>query len=634
MADANSWGDNDLPAEASWGAGDSEAAPASKPMGLGEFIARNVEIGLGQLVDMAGNAVLGEQAGSYDPEEQQYFQKAENGHPYLAAGIRTAAGAATGAAFPVIRAAQGVGQLTPRIAATAGGRQAIGEIAGGGAIGAGMRAVEDTGNPYAQAMANIATAFVPSPYSLAKTSAKAWLNHVETRANPDRLKSALANAEEIFPGQQTIGQSTNTASLRKFGAGVMKKPGEEAQATQADNYAKGMLAYADTMSPRALTNSAIQDEVANTLQAFDSNLKERASNVYSTGRAKVKALQAVSPASVDMSNLLDTYDKLVAEKTDIFKIAPTNLSPETQQLLEFLKGNTVTSPNGAAGRLKKLKPLGAMDLGKALNELYDAVDAGALTPQMDMAFKRLKSAYQKDIDAAIAGNTINQSLIEMKRTNDLFGRITDKRTQLRNSIVNKTIGLGELRGDPDAALRKISTLNPEAQAYTRRILEAYSPETLNSLRRVALENMVNGELRASHGAGMSRYNIRGMNPKALAESGIFSFSQAQNLAKYQDALNTILNDFPEVASGNTAIMPEAIGRQAMSGNPIFIAGSAAKIIPGTFLDRVFNTPEGRNWLKRGAYDKGPEGTIARRTLALWLQQSREEDDNSVRSHAQ
>ncbi len=633
MAQPNDWGANDLPAESSWGAGDTEVTPDKKPMGLGEFIARNVEIGLGQMVDYAGNAFFGEKSGEYDPQEQQYFQNAENGHPYVAAGIRTAAGAVGGEAVPVLRAARGVGQLTPRSAIVAGGRQAVGEIGGAMALGAGTRAVQDTGNPWAQALTNVATAFTPSPYSAARTGAKAWLNYVEQKGNPIRLRESLANAEELFPDQQTIGQSTNTASLRKFGAGAMKKAGEEAQAKQADAYSKGMLSYAETMSPRALTNSAIQDEVANALQSFDTNLKERASNVYAKGREKVKALQSVSPASVDFTNLIDTYDKLVAEKSDIFKLAPTQLSPETQQLMEFLQGKTTVSGNGAAARLKKMKPLGAMDLGKALNELYDSVDAGALTPQMDMAFKRLKSAYQKDIDAAIQGNTVNQSLIEMKRANDLFAAITEKRSQLRNSIVNKTIGLGELRGDPDAALKKISTLNPEAQAYTRRILEAYSPETLNSLRRVALENMVNGELRTSHGAGMSRYNIRGMNPKALAESGIFSFSQAQNLAKYQDALNTILNDFPEVASGNTAIMPEAIGRQAMSGNPIFIAGSAAKIIPGTFLDRVFNTPEGRNWLKRGAYDKGPEGTIARRTLALWLQEARNEDDESVKANA-
>lgn len=628
---------------------------ATPKMTKWEFVGRNALKGISDTVDFIGNALAGgdlpmseefkyrgrpEQAALAKEDaakDQAYDTRIQDGKPLTSAAIRAASGALMTGPLD-IGAAPAIG----RSLAQSGRQIAYGAIGAGG-LGAGQQALVQSGHELLAEFVNL----VPSPVQGAKAALTWKLRRTEARANPPREANALAGAKALFPSERdtwlaqnnrpnpypegdnlTVSQTSGSPSVRTFASGGSGRAGQVASANQMDALGDNLIKQANNIAPLPLKTPEVADQIASAIQKHDDNMKLVQKHTYDAGVTSVTALQSVSPANVTLNNLIKSYDSIVAQGTDIFKLAPTQLSPETQRLLEFLKG----APMGGA-RLKYVKPLGAMAIGKALNELYDSAPRGALTPAMDDAFKSLKAAYKKDIDDNIAGPVINQSLIEMKRVNDIYSKLSEKRDKLRNSVVNSVLGKDAIR-DPDKALDTVVRMNPVAQKYTRGILEAYAPDTLDALRSYAIERHVQDAMQKSGPSFQSKFNETKISPQILIDSGLYSKAQATKLIQNEQALSVVLNQYFKEAKGSSgeALGPTPVGRVVGGGfNPIFTSGMLLKLMTNSRIDKLLNTPEGRNNLMAGAYGTGSSkaAALARRAIIENITQIMKEDNENA-----
>ena len=481
----------------------------------------------------------------------------------------------------------------------AAGTALPGAIAGGpvstaravtGAIG-GQVVADAGGSPAAQILTQTLAnkTGISDAYNAA---VRARLQSLEANAAP-RVQSAVANAQEVAPGGQTVTQTTASPFLAKLGAGAAGAKTAEASAAITDRLAGSLVDQAKAIAPLGVSNPEVAKQVSAVIAKKDQVLGDRADAIYNAGQRAV----AKDTSPVSTTNTVGALDQMLAEAQNPKNLAPPQVSARLQAMIDTLRGKPAV-PSPAGGIAVPATPggttaAGFMDLGKQINKLYDEVPKDQVTTALAATFARLKAGWHADLAAMPEGDT--KAMIS--RTNDIYSGIMDKRAVLKNSVVASILGKDGKNSisDPDTALARIAAMPPSAQEYTRSMLQTYSPETLDSIRAYAIHAHVESAARGSSGAALSSTNLSKLSPGTLADSGLFTPEQIVILNKHQDAVNTALQALPEKGGMNSGDVPQAAGRIVGGGfNPTFLMGAASKFLTAGKLEQALNTPEGRN----------------------------------------
>lgn len=489
---------------------------------------------------------------------------------------------------PVQRYGAAAGLVGPSLAA--------GPVAGMRALAGsfGAQYLSDQGAPvWAQAAAGIAGGKTGLS-NLTKAGAKLALQKLESTA-PAAVQTNLADAQSVNPDGQTVAQSTGRPMLATLGQGAAGATTQAASAAIVDKLSAGMTDQAKRIAPLGVSNPEVASQVQKAIEAKDAELAQRGDAVYTSGRAAV----AKDPTQVGTFNTVNALDQMMAEVNDPKVLAPPVVTERLQKMIDTLRGKSAVSAPPGSG-LATAPPIppgtnwaGFYDLRKQINTLYDTFPKDQITPALDQTFSRLKAAYYQDLEAAPAGPAKTTTV----KANQIYQGIADQRDNLKNSVVASVLGKQgkSALSDPDAVLDRLVTLRPSAQNYVRNILETYSPNTLDSLRSYAITKNVQDAARTGAPATISATNARALTPGKLADSGLFTTEQAAELNARESALRTALTALPEKGAATAEVTAQSAGRLVGGGfNPVFLGGTLANTLTAGKLERVLNTPEGRN----------------------------------------
>jgi hypothetical protein len=533
---------------------------------------------------------------------------------------------------PVQRYSAAAGAAVP--GALAGGPMATARAALGGVAG---QAVADQGGGAAAQILAQTLSNKTGISDAVKAAAAAKLASVEAGAAP-RVRDAVAGAQDVAPGQQTVTQTTGSPFLAKIGQGVAGSKTVEASANIVDQLTKGMVNQAKAIAPLGVSNPEVAGKVQEALSNKDQALSDRADAIYQAGKTAV----AKEPDKFSTDNSVGAVDQMLQEVADPRNLVPPVVTTRLQNMMQLLrptpptvKPSAIVAPDGRYGSVADqastagpagvtvtpgqpggTTAAGFMDLGKQINKLYDDVPSEAITPALNETFARLKSAWHADL--AAAPDSTAKALIQ--KTNDVFSGIQDERGVLKNSVVAAVLGKDGKTSiaDPDQVLNRLVDLRPEAQSYVRTILEQYAPDTLDQLRSYAITKNVTDAARGAAPASMSSTNPRALTPGKLADSGLFTGPQAAELNKRQDALSTALTALPEHGAPVAEVDPQSAGRLAFGGfNPTFLGGTAARVLTQGKLEQLLNTPEGRNNLLGINTGGKPPPSDVRKVIAMY-----------------
>lgn len=442
---------------------------------------------------------------------------------------------------------------------------------------------------------------------------------LESSAAP-RVAGAVADAQNVNPGIQTVAQTTGSPLLAKLGQGAAGAKTAEASARIVDQLSGGMTAQATKITPLGVSSPEVAGQVAKVVAQKDADLAQRGEAVYTSGRSVV----AKDPTVVATPNTVGAVDQMLAESQNPKNLAPPVVTKRLQAMIDTLRPQAVkpVQPTGyipepgtrpppsyqtsmlpAADQMVPgpqnplASPGGAKwgdfyDLRKQINTLYDEVPKDQITPAMDQTFARLKAAYYQDLASAPAGAAKDAAV----KANQVYSGIAAERETLANSVAASVLGkdMKTSIANPDQVLDRLVGLPPAAQKYVRSMLETYSPETLDHLRSYAITKNVSDAGRTGSAATASKTNPRALTPGKLADSGLFTDEQAAELRSRESALSTALTALPEKGAPVAEITPQEAGRLGGGLSPVFLAGKAAQVATRGALEKYLNTPEGRN----------------------------------------
>jgi hypothetical protein len=420
----------------------------------------------------------------------------------------------------------------------------------------------------------------------ARAFAASRLQALEENA-PPRVQSAVANAAEVAPGQQTVTQTTASPFLAKLGQGAAGSKTVNASANIVDQLTKGLTDQAKAIAPLGVSNPEVAAKVQDVLSQKDAELASRADAVYASGRSAV----AKQDGTVATPNTVQAVDQMLAEANNPKNLAPPTVTKRLQGLIDTLRGDVDPATGIAAPASTSWS--GFYDLRKQINTLFDEVPKDQITPAMDQTFSRLKAGYYADLNAAPDGPAKQATT----RANQIYQGVMDEREQMHNSVVASVLGKDGKTAisNPDQVMDRLVGLPPAAQAYVRQMLETYSPDTLDALRAYAINKHVEAAARPTRAAAVSETDPTKLAPGKLADTGLFTDEQAAELDKRQDALNVAMNNLPQKGAPVAEVDPQSLGRLAGGGfNPTFLAGAASRVLTAGKLETWLNTPEGRN----------------------------------------
>jgi hypothetical protein len=482
---------------------------------------------------------------------------------------------------PIQRYGAAAGAAVP--GAVAGGPMATARAALGGVAG---QVVADQGGGAAAQILAQTLSNKTGISDAAKAYAASRLQALEANAAP-RVQSAVANAQEVAPGQQTVTQTTASPFLAKLGQGAAGAKTVNASANVVDQLTKGLTDQAKAIAPLGVSNPEVAAKVQDVLSQKDQELASRADAVYTSGRASV----AKQDGTVQTPNTIQAVDQMLAEAQNPKNLAPPTVTKRLQALVDTLRPQVdpatgVPAAGGASWG-------DFYDLRKQINTLFDEVPKDQITPAMDQTFARLKAGYYADLNAAPAGPAKDTTT----KANQIYQGIMDEREQMHNSVVASVLGKDGKTAisNPDQVMDRLVGLPPAAQKYVRQILETYSPDTLEALRAYAINKHVEAAARPTRAAATSETDPAKLSPGKLADSGLFTDEQAAELQKRQDALNVAMNNLPQKGAPVAEVDPQSVGRLVGGGfNPTFLAGAASRVLTAGKLETWLNTPEGRN----------------------------------------
>ncbi|MFS8083000.1 MAG: hypothetical protein ACMG51_06080 [Ginsengibacter sp.] len=447
--------------------------------------------------------------------------------------------------------------------------------------------------------------------SLTRAGAGKLLTNLESNASP-RVAADLANAETVAPGQQTFAQTTGSPFLAKIGLGAAGKKTAEASATIVDNLTNGMQDQANRIAALPLSHPQVAADVHSALLARDADLADRQNAVYTAGRKAA----AKEPGTVATTNTVAAVDQMLKEGSDPTNLAPPEVTKRLQNLADSLRpqeipqapvpgtSGLIAQPNAPIPRAPMAPPAPVMtpggttwggfyDLRKQINTLYDSVPKDQITPAMNATFSRLKQGYFADLAAAPDG----PAKVATTRANQIYSGIADKREMIKNSIASTVLGKDGMTSiaDPDSVLDRFANLKPAAQSYVQRTLAAYSPQTLDAIRSYVITKNVQSAARTGGASTASRTNPDALTPGRLADSGWFTPEQGKELGAREDALRIARTALPEKGAPVAEATPQSVGRIIGGGfNSTFVGGALANMASSGALEKLLNTPEGRN----------------------------------------
>lgn len=482
-------------------------------------------------------------------------------------------------------------------AGTVGPAMAAGPVVGMRALAGsfGAQYLTDKGAPqWAQVGAAIAGGKTGLS-DITKAGAKAALSKLEATA-PEAVRANLAAAQEVMPDAQTVTQSTGRPFLAKLGQGVSGAKTQAASAAIVDKLAGGMTKQATALAPLGVSNPEVAVQVQKAIAAKDAELAQRGDAVYTSGRSAV----AKDPTQVGTFNTVNALDQMIAEVNDPKVLAPPVVTERLQKMIDTLRGKPAVSAPPGSGLATRPQVMpgtnwaGFYDLRKQINTLYDTVPKDQITTALDKTFGRLKAAYYQDLEAAPAGPAKTTTI----KANQIYEGVADERENLKNSVVAAVLGKDGKKAlaDPDAVLDSLATLRPSAQAFVRNIMDTYSPDTLDALRAHAITRAVAQSSRAAAATASATDASKLLkNTNELLNSALFTPDQLKELGARQAAMRTALVALPERGAPTAEITPQSAGRLVGGGfNPVFAMGSAANVLSAGKLERVLNTPQGRN----------------------------------------
>jgi hypothetical protein len=503
----------------------------------------------------------------------------------------------------------------------AGGAGIVKSALTAGAYGAGGQAINETvdpnEHPTENALAQAALMFGPG---LAKGGIKAYATSklkAAAQQIPARAAGQIAAAQQELPNGLTVAQTSSNPLIQTLATQSQGGVAAEAAQSQADALAIRLSQKARRLAPVPVTapgaSRATVDAVQEQLDKFHADLTKQGQDTYNRGAAQVAAMSRNNPVTVLFPHLTDALNQINAEAGDIWTSAPREVQPRLAQLFKFLGADKT---RGVA----TMNAYEAMQLGKAINEQFSATERGAVSPKMEQVFGQLKSAYQNDLTAAGPDPAVDR----LRSVNAAYKASQARIGALEDSVVNKVVGsLGT--SDPDAALRKMSEMNPDVQRYTRSILLRYSPDTLRALQGHYIDMHLNDAAPTGRTSFQSPTDIHALKPGELAKTGIFDPATVAELNQSQAAVNTLRNFFPERSGGQVGVNLQAGARLAGSAveglhrvSPTFLYGAMLHMFSGGRLQRLLLTPEGRNELIQGA--KSPQNAMAlAQKIALYQQ---------------
>jgi hypothetical protein len=436
-----------------------------------------------------------------------------------------------------------------------------------------------------------------------------------------RIQGRVNDLADLVGSQNvTVQHTLQNPVADRLAAGTAGAGTREAQAVLDDAAIAGYQKKAEAMSAAAVKAPELAQGASDALETRDTNLKARGGAAYTAGEARVKLAQAQAPnQQLPFPQLTQTAKDIQKEVGDIYNLDPSQLTPRTQQLLDFLKLNILPEQpligtNGAP--IIRATPVEAMKLSKGINTLY--TDTNKVLPTKDVVdvngvYSRLKTAYEADL----AAMPTSPSVQAIRDTNAAYKEVQDARQQLRASAVAGAFGKDNI-GDPDAMLDKLTSMNPSAAAYARRTLEAYDPETLQGIKRYALERQISKAYTPGGiTAGSSEFDVGKLDPGSLLKSGLYSADEVASLQKAANALS-LINASRATSFSTGAPQLKELGRVVASMNPTFLSGIAAHALGTGKIERLLTTPEGRTLLTDVLSTSKVTGTAARVAIARML----------------
>jgi hypothetical protein len=507
------------------------------------------------------------------------------------------------------------------------GGTGVGPAMAGAGLGIAGQAVHDTlkDKPRDEELAQLALMFGPLAGG---KGARDWARsklQAALQRSPANVKADVTSGTRFMgPDSFTAAQTADSGFIQSLSKQTAGTPAVRAANIQVDRLANKLTAEARALAPIPLTNpgmsgSAVAD-ITTAMRARDTQLQQAAEHGYTSGLAHVSALTRANPDPVQFPALTSAAERILNEQGDIWNTAPKELEPRVRTLLGYLlpkKPHIVAGqPTPPRGPITTANASDAMKLGKALNQTYSGKERGALTQNMDEVFAELKSAYKTDLESAPS----NPAIDKLREVNSDYAAAQGRVKELQDSVANSVLkSLGTT--NPDSALRKLLTMPPHAQRYLRDVLLTHDPDSLHALQGHYIDLHL-GDAKATGGGSMaSRTNPGALEPKQLAESGIFDPVTIQKLQDAQGAVNTIRNFFPQIGGDKNApgmLETARIGAGTAAGqfSPVFAGGGLIRNAMGGWLQKLLVTPEGRASLLRGAEDPQLASKLLR-NLALY-----------------
>jgi hypothetical protein len=473
----------------------------------------------------------------------------------------------------------------------------------------------------------VSTALAGIPF-LAKGSMSNWAKTRLTNAvknNPPEVNANVAAADRFLgPGNLTVPQSVDAGMAHSLGGQVAGTKAVRTANRQADLFANKLTNEARALAPIPLTqpgaSANVVSNVTDALRARDTKLTQTAEGEYQAGKAHVSALSRVNPAPVEFPTLTAAANRILGENGDIWNTAPKELEGRVQTLLGYL-----LPPKPRVGPGQPVPPRGpitttnaadALKLGKSLNQQFNAKERGALNQNMDEVFAELKSAYKTDLENAPS----NPAIDKLREVNSNYVAGQQRIKTLQDSVPNevlKSFGTTE----PDKVIRRFSEMDPHVQRYTRDILLEHDPQTLRALQGHYIDLHLNDARTVGGGSMTAKYNPGALEPRQLAETGIFDSGTVQKLQDAQGAIEAIRTFFPQMVGNKNApgiLETSRVAAGTAGGNfsPVFAGGGAIRNLLGSKLQKLLLTTEGRNALLAGAKNQQSAATLIR-NLALY-----------------
>lgn len=406
----------------------------------------------------------------------------DQANPQDSPAVNDALGAAASSAIPI-----GAATKTTTL---------MGAIAKGMGVGATSAALQYTkpGDSKAQQVGIGAGAGgVFATLGAAIPAAKNVVTRVIQRAeNNPRVKEVVDAAKGFFTGSArvptpmpyTIPQASASPALERLTGRAFGPQQQELGATQADQARTRFSEIADQASSIAkipATSQAVVESVNTALNQTVTGLRQARTAAFQKGMTATLAADAAAPGTtVGLDNLRQAYADVISQDGNAFNIHGKTLPKSFQTTLDLLSPTTAGAAKVTAVRIPTLQYI-MQGLGQDAQH-----GAGTFMSPADARLERYRKmlfdGLQQDIDAAGVKAGSNPAYAQLKATRQAYAQHSDQLRQIENDSITKLFGSPEAVQNPAQALDKFYALKPDDQKFAVTLLNNRSPATVEAMR--------------------------------------------------------------------------------------------------------------------------------------------------------